>query len=289
MLNEWEEFLQYTSLVTYAATGKRDTRYLGRFTFDTLMNFEGLTRVLTIIARGYLFHHRDGSLADKPRDRIDHARWALCAWCSIPDTKTAVPKAEWQFQTDFRDLHEEFSELVGADGGGRFWRHVHHVSDFVEDNPTKVSRSAWNNGLKIKKGFDAAWRNKVQQFQASIFSPGTKGQWIIRFDDALADALELGPLRSDNTEIPQELEARLKAVAPKGVPFEILRILIAYYKANKPEDSDWVVLPAANFDAYFGSTSFGRKYLKLIPEEILERADSGFGICRYRVREKCRT
>lgn len=158
----------------------------------------------------------------------------------------------------------------------------------MEANTTKVSKSAWNNGLKIKKGFDAAWRNKVCQFQTSIFSPSTKGQWIIRFDDALADALELGPLRSNTIKTPQELEVRLRAVAPKGVPFEMLCTLIAYYKANKPEDSDWVVLPVANFDAYFGSTSFGRKYLKLIPDEILDRADSGFGICRYRVREEYR-
>lgn len=288
MLNEWEEFLQYTSPVTYTATGKRDTTFLGRFTFDTLMDFEGLARTLTIIARGYLFHHRDGSLADNPRNRTEHARQALCAWCSIPETKTAAPKAEWQFQTDFRHLHEEFSALVDEDGGGWFWRHVHYVVDFVEANPTKVSKSAWNNSLKIKKGFDAAWRNKVRQFQTSIFSPSTKGQWIIRFDDAVADALELGPLRNDNIEIPQELETQLKAVVPKGIPFEVVRILIAYYEANKTEDSDWVVLPVTNFDAFFGSTSFGRKYLKLIPEEILERADSGFGICRYRVREKYR-
>ena len=164
MLNEWEEFLQYTRPVTYTATGKRDTTYLGRFTFDTLMDFEGLTRVLTIIARGYLFRHRDGSLADNPRNRTEHTRRALCAWCSIPDTKTAAPKAEWQFQTDFRGLHEEFPELVDKSGGGWFWRHVHHVADFVEANPSKVSKSAWNNSLKIKKRFDAAWRNKVQQF-----------------------------------------------------------------------------------------------------------------------------
>ena len=178
--------------------------------------------------------------------------------------------------------------MVDEDGGGWFWRHVHYVSDFAEANPTKVSKSAWNNGLKIKKGFDAAWRNKVRQFQTPIFSLSTKGQWIIRFDDVLADALELGPLRSDCIELPPELEVRLKAVAPKEVPFEMLRTLIAYYEANKPEDSDWVVLPVANFDAYFGNTSFGRKYLKLIPEEILERSDSGFGICRYRVREEYR-
>ena len=64
--------------------------------------------------------------------------------------------------------------------------------------------------------------------------------------------------------------------------------IIADYAANKPEDSDRVVLPVASFDVYFGTTSFGRKYLRLIPGEILERADSGFGICRYRVQEEYR-
>ena len=61
--------------------------------------------------------------------------------------------------------------------------------------------------------------------------------------------------------------------------------LVSYYFTNKPEDSDWVVLPVANFDAYFGTTSFGRKYLKQIPEAILERSETGFGLCRYRLRE----
>jgi len=43
------------------------------------------------------------------------------------------------------------------------------------------------------------------------------------------------------------------------------------------------VLPVANFDAFFGNTSFGRKYLKMIPQEIMERSDSGYGVCRYRI------
>ena len=59
--------------------------------------------------------------------------------------------------------------------------------------------------------------------------------------------------------------------------------LVSYYFTSKPEDSDWVVLPVANFDAYFGTTSFGRKYLKQIPESILERSETGFGLCRYRL------
>ena len=70
-------------------------------------------------------------------------------------------------------------------------------------------------------------------------------------------------------------------------PFRIVFIIV-YYAANKPEDSDRVVLPVANFDVYFGTTSFGRKYLRLIPGEILARTDSGFGICRYRVQKEYR-
>lgn len=286
MLNEWEEFLQYTGQVIYTAAGKRDTTYLGRFTFSTLLDFEGLSRVLTIIARGYLFHDNDGTLAEQPRGRIEYARRALCAWCSLPDKKTAAPREEWQHRTDFWELHKEFPDLVDETGGGWFWRHVHRVADFVEANPDKVSKSARENGQKLRKGFDAVWRRKVLQFQTPIFAPGTKGQWIIRFDDVLADALELGPLRRDSAELPPALEEQLRAATPGNVPFEMIRTLAAYYIANKPEDSDWVVLPVASFDAYFGSTSFGRKYLKLIPEEILERADSGFGICRYRVRKE---
>ena len=66
----------------------------------------------------------------------------------------------------------------------------------------------------------------------------------------------------------------------------MLETLIAYYAANRPEDADWVVLPVASFDAYFGSTTFGRKYLRAIPQEVIQRDDSGFGVSRYRVAEE---
>ena len=63
MLNEWKEFQDYTGAVKYTARNKQDTTYLGRFTFDTILDFEGLNRVLTILARGFLFHNEDGSSA----------------------------------------------------------------------------------------------------------------------------------------------------------------------------------------------------------------------------------
>ena len=71
MFNEWEEFRAYTEQPTYTSTGKRDTAYLGRFTFDMLLDFEGLARVLTVIARGTMWQ------SDEPD--IDRARRALYA------------------------------------------------------------------------------------------------------------------------------------------------------------------------------------------------------------------
>ena len=92
MLNEWEEFQDYTGVVNYTAWNKQDTTYLGRFTFDTILDFEGLNRVLTILSRGLLFHNEDGSPTEAPRERIDYAHRGLCAWCSVPSSKNATPR-----------------------------------------------------------------------------------------------------------------------------------------------------------------------------------------------------
>lgn len=82
MLNEWKEFLAYTGAVKYTVRNKQDTTYLGRFTFDTILDFEGLNRVLTILARGFLFHKENGSPVKAPRERINYAKRGLCA-CAV--------------------------------------------------------------------------------------------------------------------------------------------------------------------------------------------------------------
>jgi len=53
MLNELEEFKAYTTPVKYEVNRKGDTAFLGRFTFESLLNFEGLGRILTVLVRGY--------------------------------------------------------------------------------------------------------------------------------------------------------------------------------------------------------------------------------------------
>ena len=279
MLNEIEEFNAYTGTMDYCANGKYDSTYLGRFTYDMLLKFEGFARVLTVIARGYMFQNNT-------EPQIDYARRALCAWCSIQDSKKATQKADWQYKTDFSEYHNEFPELVDDNGFGWFYRHVHNVITFVRNNPNKVMKTALSNCEKLQKGFDREWRKKVLQFQVPLFALTTKGAWVLRFDDILADALEQGALREQEISFTPDEMQRIESVTPEGVPTEVIFTLIAYYRSNKPEDSDWVVLPVTNFDAYFGNTSFSRKWLSRIPQKIIHRQNQSFGVCRYQINDR---
>ena len=138
MISEWKEFCAYTGMVSYTASKKSDTTWLGRFTFATILEFEGMARILTVLARGYLFHSKDESvISGDPHDRIDYARRALRAWCSVPEDGKRTPSKEWQFRTDFSELHTEFPELVDADGTGWFLRHVLRAADFMLTHPGK--------------------------------------------------------------------------------------------------------------------------------------------------------
>lgn len=193
MLNEWQEFLNYTEPVAYRASGKKDTAWLGRFTFEALRDFSGMNRILTILARGFLFHAPDGTLLPgDPRERISFAYDGLCAWCSIPERRGA-PHEEWQHRTDFAPLHEQFPKLVDEEGWGWFGRHFHRAMQFALAHPDLVHKNYAASAGKLDKLFDQEWRSKVLQYQTESLSTLTEGAWTIRFDDMIADALELGP------------------------------------------------------------------------------------------------
>ena len=190
MLNEWQEFLDYTGPVCYQAVGKRDTTWLGRFTFEALRDFSGLARILTILARGFLFHTPDGAeLPGDPRSRLEKARKGLCAWCSVPEKPNS--RKTWQYHTGFPELHGEFPKLVDEAGLGWFARHFHSAMDFAKKHPNLVRKSYAEVAEDLDKKFDRVWRDKVRQFQTPLSSPATEGAWVLRFDDMIADALEL--------------------------------------------------------------------------------------------------
>ena len=276
MTNEWLEFQSYTQKPRYFATSKHDLSYLGRFTFKTITDFEGFGRILTVIARGYLFHNQDGTLyTGNPYERIEYARAALLAWCSIPDANEDEPFV------NFGALSSDFPELVNDKGEGWYYRHVQNIVKFTKKNSDTVSEKAKTTVALIGKGFKTEWKKKVRQLQVPIFALNTKAAWALRFDDILADALELGALRTEECILPAEKQDVIKALDLGGVPFEVVRDVVAYHEANKQDDTDWVVLPIANFDCYYGNTNFSKKWLSKIPAAILSREVSN-GVSRVK-------
>ena len=153
MLNEIAEFKAYTETPIYKRDNRNNNSFLGRFTCEGIQGFEGFPRVLTIIARGYMF--KNGT-AD-----IEYARRAICAWCSIPDKDITKQKEDWQFRTDFREYYNEFPELVSENGEGWFYRHFHNAMNFVKNNPDKFTTKEYDKYMIMDKNFDATWRDKV--------------------------------------------------------------------------------------------------------------------------------
>lgn len=97
-----------------------------------------------------------------------------------------------------------------------------------------------------------------------------------------ADALELGTLQTEKYVLPPEKAKVLQNLDLNGVPFEVVGNVVAYYEVSKQPDSEWVVLPVANFDCYYGNTNFSKKWLSKIPDTILIR-DVSSGISRIKV------
>ena len=256
MYKEIDEFTAYTAKPVYQSTGKRDTAWLGRFTFRTLQDFEGMRRILTIIARGYL--HRHGT---EPYENIEYARNALKAWCSVPEKTKKAPEIGTDSEVNFGCLSEQFPELVDEKGNGWLYRHVKNIIKYARKNTDLVSKPNMKHIEALASGFTTAWKKKVRQLQVPAFAPNTKGAWVLRFDDILADALELGPLQNHEVVLSQPVIDQLKKATPKGVPDTLLPMLMQYYIAHKHGDEEWVILPVSAVDAYYGKPSQYRIHL----------------------------
>ena len=278
MVNEIEEFRAYTEFPVYKADSKKDVSYMGRFTLPMLLDFSGFRHILTILARGYLFR-ADGSAYD----RVETARRALLSWCSLSakEMKKAPDQNDPRLRTDYGEYADKYPELVTPDGEGWLIRHVNNIVAFVEANPDAVRKEAVEKAQALKEGFQEQWSKKLSHMLVPPFAPNTKGAWGLRFDDILADALELGPLKNKDFDLPEDVLQRLTELTPKGVPVEASVMLHKYYAANKEDDQEYVVLPQQNFNAYFGSTAFSQKWVAALNGKVIEKKSSE-GVCKYK-------
>ena len=278
MTNEWAEFKDYTDKPQYVSVKKSDKTYMGRFTFDMIKDFVGFNRIFTILARGYLFHDKDGNaLPDGPYDRIDYTYRALCAWSSVPD-RCKNPDAK----VDFRELSDEFPELVDEKGNGWYIRHIKNLFAFCNEHFELLTKPVQEIFDAVEKGYTKQWKDRVGHYTVPIFARNTKGAWGTRFDDVIAEALEAGPLRTEEYILPPEIKQKLDALEIRDKYKSTAEDLTAFYYANKHDDLDWVILPVANFNAYYRATTFEKKYLPMLPKNVFIR-ETLDGLCRFKV------
>ena len=137
--------------------------------------------------------------------------------------------------------------------------------------------------MELEKKFNRIWQERVLHYQVPIFTPTKTAIWSLCFDGVLADALEQGPLRKPEIVLTEKQEKWICSNTPDKIPSEVLRTLTLFYLANRQEDSDWVVLPVTNFSAFFGTTTFSRKWLPALCKTAIVRDISGFGVSRYKL------
>lgn len=282
MINEWNEFYQYTHFPVYAVKRKKDLSYLGGFLYSMLDDLTGFTRIFTILARGFLFHDPETGtlLSGDPYARAEFARNALLAWCSIPDPE---PGNDNPLKVCFPELSTDFPSLVNEHGEGFLIRHVRNINNFVHTHAKEIGKRDPETFARIAEAFPKKWANKVRQYQIPIFATNTEQPWSIRFDDMIAAALDAGPLRTEDTPLPDAHEKRIAETDLKGVKPEIVSEIMRFILANRQPDSEWVVFPAINFGAYLKNETFAKKTRYSIPASLIQFESDPTKILRARI------
>ena len=283
MTNEWLEFKAYTDTPVFLAESKQSTAFMGRFSTTIIKKNKGFNRIFTILARDYLFHNADGTLrTDDSYERTEEARRFLCAWCSLP--YEAVTNKALKFHTSFPELHNEFPNIVDENGAGWYYRYLNSLSDYIRKNKESVTKKLHCFAeKKTLKAIESTWANKLIQFQYSIYNNRSSADFPLLFDTAIADALVLGPLRTEAVVLPDETLQKIKSYGVNAKTERLMITLAEYYIANKEPDSDWVIIPRTNISAYLGSASYVDNYEKKIPEGFMEKKPEMGGVSAVRI------
>ena len=284
MTNEWLEFKAYTDTPVFLSENKQSTAFIGRFTVRMIKQNKGFNRIFTILARGYLFHNADGTLrTDDPYERTEEARRFLCAWCSLP--YETVSNKVLKFHTSFPELHNEFPNIVDENGAGWYYRYLHSLSDYIKKNKEDVTKKLHCFAeKKTLKAIESTWAKKLIQYQYSIYNNRSSADFPLLFDTAIADALVLGPLRTEAVVLSYETLQKIKSYGVNAKTERLMITLTEYYIANKEPDSDWVIIPRTNISAYLGSATYMESYENKIPEGFMEKKPEMGGVSAVRLK-----
>ena len=283
MTNEWLEFKAYTDAPVFLAENKQSTAFIGRFTARMIKQNKGFSRIFTVLARGYLFHNADGTLrTDDPYARTEEVRRFLCAWCSLP--YESITNKALKFHTSFPELHSEVPDIVDENGAGWYYRYLHSLSYYIKKNKEDITKKLHCFAeKKTLKAIESTWANKLIQYQYSIYNNRSSADFPLLFDTAIADALVLGPLRTEAVVLSDEMLDKIRAYHADAKTERLMITLAKYYIANKEPDSDWVIMPRTNISAYLGSATYMESYESKIPNELMEKKPEMGGVSAVKI------
>ena len=121
------------------------------------------------------------------------------------------------------------------------------------------------------------------QFQYSVYNNRSSADFPLLFDTAIADALVLGPLRTETVVLPDETLQKIKAYGADAKTERLMITLAEYYLANKEPDSYWVIIPRTNISAYLGSATYMESYEGKIPDGFMEKKPEMGGVSAVRI------
>ena len=133
------------------------------------------------------------------------------------------------------------------------------------------------------KAIEDKWSRKLIQFQYSVYNDRSSADFPLLFDTAIADALVLGPLRTEAVVLSDETLDKIRAYNVDSKTERLMITLAEYYIANKEPDCDWVIMPRTNISAYLCSATYMEAYESRIPESFMDEKPEMGGVSAVKI------
>ena len=105
----------------------------------------------------------------------------------------------------------------------------------------------------------------------------------VSYNPFIADALVLGPLRTEAVVLPVETLQKIKAYGVDAKTERLMITLAEYYTANKEPDCEWAIIPRINISAHLDSATYVEAYENKMPEGFIEKKPEMGGVTAVRI------
>jgi hypothetical protein len=273
MLDEIKEYYDYTTGLTvkeYLNPKGFDVGGIyGRLLKNTVTLRHGIERALLIISRRFLFHELNDInqtihiTKDNQNERLKIAMNALKIWCSTEKID----------QTDFKDL-------VGVQGHGRYFDYMLDIEYVfekflkdIETNDTNLVSRKVNDAISILEKTKIAidyWKIDYlpKVLSRSFYSNESNlklkfSNRIITFDIILAEAMNMGPLKSRFVMVSLDLIPKLKRyLNPKyqNYIFDFVLTAALYVVSSLDNDNEYQLINTANVSNWLDKKNYDRSF-----------------------------